>query len=90
MDSQRIPAPMSNIVIRKDKPPDYNSVIQMKEREDEELPSYSQAVSNVSDDVPGDKTGHDDHHEDHYEDFDKVAEESGTDPIKLTTVVSAQ
>ena len=45
MDSQRIPAPMSNIVIRKDKPPDYNSVIQMKEREDEELPSYSQAVS---------------------------------------------
>ena len=46
MDIQRITAPMSNIVRRMiDKPPDYNSVIQMKEREEEELPSYSQAVS---------------------------------------------
>ena len=76
---------MSNIVIRKDKPPDYNSVIQMKEKEDEELPSYSQAVSNISD-VPGDKTGHD-HHDDVH---DKVEDESGTAPIKLTSVVSAQ
>ena len=46
LDIQRITAPMSNIVRRMiDKPPDYNSVIQMKEREEEELPSYSQAVS---------------------------------------------
>jgi len=77
---------MSNVVTRKDKPPDYNSVIQMKEREDEELPSYSQAVSNISD-VPGDKTGHEDHHDDVH---DKVEEESGAAPIKLTSVVSAQ
>jgi len=86
VESQRIQAPMSNVVTRKDKPPDYNSVIQMKEREDEELPSYSQAVSNISD-VPGDKTGHD-HHEDDV--HDKVEEESGAAPIKLTSVVSAQ
>ena len=30
--------------MRKDKPPDYNSVIMMKEREESELPTYSQAV----------------------------------------------
>ena len=35
---------VSTIVLRKDKPPDYNSVIQMKEREESELPTYSQAV----------------------------------------------
>jgi len=78
---------MSSIVTRKDKPPDYNSVIQMKEKEDQELPSYSQAVSNISD-VPGDKTGHEDHHDDDV--HDKVGEESGAAPIKLTSVVSAQ
>lgn len=32
------------VVVRKDKPPDYNSVIMMKEMEDEELPTYIQAV----------------------------------------------
>ena len=74
--------------MRKDKPPDYNSVIQMKEKEDQELPSYSQAVSNISN-VPGDTTGQD-HHEDPRDDPDKVEEESGTAPIKLMTVVSAQ
>jgi len=79
VESPRIQAPMSTIVMRKDKPPDYNSVIQMKEKEDEELPSYSQAVCNISD-VPGDRTGHD-HHEDHYHDgLDKVEEESATAP----------
>ena len=36
---------MSGVVVRKDKPPDYNSVIMMKEREDDELPTYIQAVS---------------------------------------------
>merc|ERR1712244_128523 len=41
-------APMSAVVVRKDKPPDYNSVIMMKEREDEELPTYIQAVTSVA------------------------------------------
>jgi len=45
-------APMSAVVVRKDKPPDYNSVIMMKEREDEELPTYIQAVTQVTE-VPG-------------------------------------
>ena len=35
------PAP---VVVRKDKPPDYNSVLKMKELEEEELPSYTQAT----------------------------------------------
>ena len=35
------PAPA---VVRKDKPPDYNSVLKMKELEEEELPSYTQAT----------------------------------------------
>ena len=39
---------MSAVVVRKDKPPDYNSVIMMKEREDEELPTYIQAVTSVA------------------------------------------
>jgi len=40
-------APMSGVVVRKDKPPDYNSVLMMKQMEDQELPSYTQAVSGV-------------------------------------------
>jgi len=35
------PAPA---VVRKDKPPDYNSVLKMKELEEEGLPSYTQAT----------------------------------------------
>ena len=35
------PAPA---VVREDKPPDYNSVLKMKELEEEELPSYTQAT----------------------------------------------
>ena len=31
--------------INKDKPPDYETAVKMKEREELELPSYSQAVS---------------------------------------------
>lgn len=46
--------PMSGVMVRKDKPPDYNSVIMMKEREDEELPTYCQAVSSVSEVVTSD------------------------------------
>jgi len=38
------PITVSSIVLRKDKPPDYNSVLKMKQEEEEELPSYSQAV----------------------------------------------
>ena len=46
--------PMSGVMVRKDKPPDYNSVIMMKEREDEELPTYCQAVSSVQEVVSSD------------------------------------
>ena len=49
---------MSGVVVRKDKPPDYNSVIMMKEREDEELPTYIQAVSSVAE-VIGSDEAHD-------------------------------
>ena len=54
---QRSPAaaPMSSVVVRKDKPPDYNSVIMMKEREDEELPTYIQAVSSVAEVIGSDE-----------------------------------
>jgi len=48
-------APMSGVVVRKDKPPDYNSVIIMKEREDEELPTYIQAVSSVAEVIGSDE-----------------------------------
>lgn len=37
--------PVSSIMVRKDKPPDYNSVIRQKEMEENELPSYNQAIS---------------------------------------------
>ena len=61
-------APMSAVVVRKDKPPDYNSVIMMKEREDEELPTYIQAVTSVAEvlgsdeapDEPSERTQSDD------------------------------
>ena len=42
---------MSSLVIKKDKPPDYNSVIKLKEREDQELPTYSEAVSDNTGDI---------------------------------------
>ena len=59
---------MSAVVVRKDKPPDYNSVIMMKEREDEELPTYIQAVTSVAEvlgsdeapDEPSERTQSDD------------------------------
>ena len=59
---------MSAVVVRKDKPPDYNSVIMMKEREDEELPTYTQAVTQVTEvlgrdeapDEPSERTESDD------------------------------
>merc|ERR1711997_654174 len=35
----------------KDKPPDYDTAVKMKEREELELPSYSQAVSDMSGDT---------------------------------------
>merc|ERR1711976_683056 len=44
-------SPMSSLVIKKDKPPDYNSVIKLKEREDQELPTYSEAVSDNTGDI---------------------------------------
>ena len=48
--------PMSGVMVRKDKPPDYNSVIMMKEREDEELPTYCQAVSSEQEVVNSDQS----------------------------------
>ena len=50
---------MSGVVVRKDKPPDYNSVIMMKEREDEELPTYIQAVSSVAEVIGSDEANDD-------------------------------
>ena len=50
-----VAVPMSGVMVRKDKPPDYNSVIMMKEREDEELPNYCQAVSSVSEGISSDE-----------------------------------
>ena len=50
---------MSSVVVRKDKPPDYNSVIMMKEREDEELPTYIQAVSSVAEVIGSDDNDND-------------------------------
>merc|ERR1712226_874837 len=38
-------------VQHKDKPPDYDTAVKMKEREELELPSYSEAVSDKSSDV---------------------------------------
>merc|ERR1719431_1835747 len=40
-----------------DSPPDYNLVIKLKEEEEGELPSYSQAVGDVCGDVYGDTRG---------------------------------
>ena len=34
-------------VLQKDKPPDYDTAVRMKEREELELPSYSEAVSDM-------------------------------------------
>ena len=56
--------PMSGVLVRKDKPPDYNSVIMMKEREDEELPSYCQAVSSVPEVISESRTESDDNDND--------------------------
>ena len=35
----------SNTSAKKDHPPDYVSVIKMKEKEDEDLPTYSEAIT---------------------------------------------
>ena len=35
-------------VLQKDKPPDYDTAVRMKEREELELPTYSEAVSDMS------------------------------------------
>merc|ERR1712060_605659 len=35
--------------LQKDKPPDYDEAVRMKEREELELPSYSEAVSDLRD-----------------------------------------
>jgi len=40
--------------LQKDKPPDYDEAVRMKEREELELPSYSEAVSDKSDASPVD------------------------------------
>ena len=43
--------PRRSRILQKDKPPDYDEALRMKEREELELPSYSEAVSDQSSEV---------------------------------------
>ena len=48
---QVVSDPRRTRILHKDKPPDYDTAVRMKEREELELPSYSEAVSDKSCDV---------------------------------------
>ena len=48
---QVVSDPRRTRILHKDKPPDYDTAVRMKEREELELPSYSEAVSDKSSDV---------------------------------------
>ena len=48
---QVVSDPRRSRILHKDKPPDYDTAVRMKEREELELPSYSEAVSDKSSDV---------------------------------------
>merc|ERR1711971_369020 len=48
---QVVSDPRRTRILQKDKPPDYDEAVRMKEREELELPSYSQAVSDQSTEV---------------------------------------
>ena len=43
--------PRQTRILHKDKPPDYDTAVRMKEREEFELPSYTEAVSDKNSDV---------------------------------------
>merc|ERR1711997_842439 len=48
---QVVSDPRRTRIFHKDKPPDYDTAVRMKEREELELPSYSEAVSDMSGDT---------------------------------------
>ena len=48
---QVVSEPRRPRLLQKDKPPDYDTAVRMKEREELELPSYSEAVSDLRDDI---------------------------------------
>ena len=45
---QEVSDPRRTRIFHKDKPPDYDTAVRMKEREELELPSYSEAVRDKS------------------------------------------